>query len=62
MERDPRAFRNDKLTTVPLGEVMPVPSLLGWKGFKPANAAGRNHPCPCGSGKKYKHCCRRAGK
>jgi len=23
---------------------------------------GRNAPCPCGSGKKYKHCCRaRAG-
>lgn len=21
---------------------------------------GRNHPCPCGSGKKYKHCCLRA--
>ncbi|NLF26664.1 MAG: hypothetical protein GX592_02100 [Clostridiales bacterium] len=20
-------------------------------------AAGRNDPCPCGSGKKYKHCC-----
>ena len=19
--------------------------------------AGRNAPCPCGSGKKYKHCC-----
>ena len=19
---------------------------------------GRNNPCPCGSGKKYKHCCR----
>jgi hypothetical protein len=19
--------------------------------------AGRNDPCPCGSGKKYKHCC-----
>ncbi|MBQ4492496.1 MAG: SEC-C domain-containing protein, partial [Deltaproteobacteria bacterium] len=18
---------------------------------------GRNAPCPCGSGKKYKHCC-----
>ena len=18
---------------------------------------GRNHPCPCGSGRKYKHCC-----
>jgi uncharacterized protein YecA (UPF0149 family) len=20
---------------------------------------GRNDPCPCGSGRKYKHCCRR---
>jgi uncharacterized protein YecA (UPF0149 family) len=19
--------------------------------------AGRNDPCPCGSGKKFKHCC-----
>lgn len=22
--------------------------------------AGRNHPCPCGSGKKFKHCCGRS--
>jgi uncharacterized protein len=22
-----------------------------------AGAPGRNEPCPCGSGKKYKHCC-----
>jgi SAM-dependent methyltransferase len=22
----------------------------------PANAVGRNEPCPCGSGKRYKHC------
>ena len=22
---------------------------------------GRNAPCPCGSGRKYKHCCERAG-
>ena len=21
------------------------------------NKIGRNEPCPCGSGKKYKHCC-----
>ena len=21
-----------------------------------AEAVGRNEPCPCGSGKKYKHC------
>jgi len=27
------------------------------KGKKP----GRNDPCPCGSGKKYKHCCGRNG-
>jgi uncharacterized protein YecA (UPF0149 family) len=20
---------------------------------------GRNHPCPCGSGRKHKHCCGR---
>lgn len=23
----------------------------------PAAAVGRNDPCPCGSGRKYKHCC-----
>ena len=22
-----------------------------------SNSTGRNMPCPCGSGKKYKHCC-----
>ncbi|MEG1687865.1 MAG: SEC-C metal-binding domain-containing protein, partial [Angelakisella sp.] len=22
-----------------------------------ANKVGRNDPCPCGSGKKYKKCC-----
>jgi hypothetical protein len=21
------------------------------------SSIGRNEPCPCGSGKKYKHCC-----
>jgi hypothetical protein len=25
----------------------------------PRNAAGRNDPCPCGSGRKYKDCCQR---
>ena len=24
-----------------------------------SNHPGRNEPCPCGSGKKYKHCCAR---
>jgi uncharacterized protein YecA (UPF0149 family) len=23
----------------------------------PRNKIGRNEPCPCGSGKKYKRCC-----
>jgi hypothetical protein len=23
-----------------------------------ADSPGRNEPCPCGSGRKYKHCCR----
>ncbi len=26
---------------------------------KPARKVGRNDPCPCGSGKKYKRCCGR---
>jgi uncharacterized protein YecA (UPF0149 family) len=25
--------------------------------IKPAIKVGRNDPCPCGSGKKYKKCC-----
>lgn len=26
--------------------------------YKPKRGiVGRNMPCPCGSGKKYKHCC-----
>jgi uncharacterized protein YecA (UPF0149 family) len=25
--------------------------------LKSAEEPGRNDPCPCGSGKKYKHCC-----
>jgi hypothetical protein len=28
----------------------------------PRPAIGRNDPCPCGSGKKYKHCCDRLKK
>ena len=26
---------------------------------RPAPKIGRNDPCPCGSGKKYKNCCMR---
>ncbi|HDO0080168.1 TPA: SEC-C domain-containing protein, partial [Salmonella enterica subsp. enterica serovar Typhimurium] len=27
---------------------------------KDTGAVSRNHPCPCGSGKKYKKCCGKA--
>ncbi len=29
------------------------------KGVQPSRSTGRNDPCPCGSGKKYKKCCLR---
>ncbi|MBS6592270.1 MAG: SEC-C domain-containing protein [Ruminococcus sp.] len=28
-------------------------------GIKPSSKVGRNDPCQCGSGKKYKKCCGR---
>ena len=28
-----------------------------WMEEVPIPEVGRNDPCPCGSGKKYKHCC-----
>jgi len=34
---------------VPLLAAPPPPS--------PGRTVGRNDPCPCGSGRKYKHCC-----
>ncbi len=30
---------------------------LKQKGVRAKKEPGRNEPCPCGSGKKYKHCC-----
>jgi uncharacterized protein YecA (UPF0149 family) len=32
------------------------------RGFKElVEKLGRNDPCPCGSNKKFKHCCMRSG-
>jgi preprotein translocase subunit SecA len=31
------------------------------KPIRVSQKVGRNEPCPCGSGKKFKHCCGRAG-
>ena len=37
---------------LPEEDDLPIPSPT----TSPPNA-GRNHPCPCGSGKKFKNCC-----
>jgi uncharacterized protein YecA (UPF0149 family) len=34
-------------------------SFLSGKPRVPARRVGRNEPCPCGSGRKYKYCCGR---
>ncbi len=39
----------------PASRRMPPPKAVGAAGRK----VGRNDPCPCGSGKKYKYCCGR---
>lgn len=39
--------------------------LMAYKNRKPSvreYKIGRNDPCPCGSGKKYKNCCLASGK
>ncbi|HHX20350.1 MAG TPA: hypothetical protein GX722_01040 [Clostridiales bacterium] len=36
----------------------PVP-MQARQPVKAGEKVGRNSPCPCGSGKKYKHCCGR---
>ena len=48
----------------PKREQVAVPMESGGDGTSPQRPAakkkvGRNDPCPCGSGKKYKHCCGR---
>jgi len=40
----------------------PMTKIMGTPGAaqapaRPGHKVGRNEPCPCGSGKKYKHCC-----
>jgi tetratricopeptide (TPR) repeat protein len=47
--------------TLPASPQAPPPAgLLGNRGILPAGQrVGRNERCPCGSGKKFKHCCGR---
>lgn len=39
----------------PHGAALPRPSLLS--GPERKQKVGRNEPCPCGSGRMFKHCC-----
>jgi uncharacterized protein YecA (UPF0149 family) len=44
----------------PLEEEMNADEILAWQGgtkVDPFKGVGRNDPCPCGSGKKFKKCC-----
>ncbi len=40
-----------------LAKPVDTPSQEGRKPARSSGAPGRNAPCPCGSGKKYKNCC-----
>jgi uncharacterized protein YecA (UPF0149 family) len=37
-------------------EIMKTNTQQGTMHAAPATKVGRNDPCPCGSGKKFKHC------
>lgn len=50
------ALVNEKLSTGHLDGEKPIP-FPGNAGYPGAVEPGRNDPCPCGSGKKYKKCC-----
>jgi hypothetical protein len=53
-EDDP--YRQDVKPLVPTGYTM-----AGGGGLQRTEKVGRNDPCPCGSGKKYKKCCGQQG-
>lgn len=40
-----------------LQDIFTVDLAKKYKGIKKNSETGRNDPCPCGSGKKFKHCC-----
>ena len=53
------AVKTDSLKTGLQGENQNGPAKKGGAPVSKSTpgAPGRNQPCPCGSGKKYKHCC-----
>ena len=62
--RSPRRLsegRDFELPGFGRGEAAPEETIRGGEGraepVRKGPRVGRNDPCPCGSGKKYKHCC-----
>jgi uncharacterized protein YecA (UPF0149 family) len=50
----------ERKTIPPASNLAPLVEILAAnRSDARANRAGRNDPCPCGSGKKYKKCCMR---
>jgi uncharacterized protein YecA (UPF0149 family) len=45
-----RAYEMQKYGLSPIPQKNHIP-------IRVVDTAGRNEPCPCGSGKKYKNCC-----
>jgi preprotein translocase subunit SecA len=53
--RPVRAYKPEASTTAPAGA--PAEPAKAAQARRSADKVGRNDPCPCGSGKKYKRCC-----
>jgi preprotein translocase subunit SecA len=51
-EQVPMQFQHEEAETVG-GDVSELPPMTS---FRESEKVGRNDPCPCGSGKKYKQC------
>ena len=52
-----KGLTNDQLRQVWMSSTVPLCEQLGLNAKDKSKKVGRNDPCPCGSGKKYKKCC-----
>lgn len=54
----PSIYQRSHKTNLANDKVITLDSLdAGVRARNPSRDVGRNHPCPCGSGKKFKKCC-----
>ena len=54
---EPLLPMRERRTNAPTYPTVFEPMFANVKGGAASPKVGRNHPCPCGSGKKYKKCC-----